>query len=206
MTIIRPDFRQKKGSGGQGEEKEKEKSIQGFRLRLILSFSDPSIWRRIEVPGTLSLAGLHGVVQRCFDWQDTATYRFLVGKIFYRPDPDGGDRSSRSTTAQLHEIEKDMTFIFSYIYDGGSGWECEITVEEVLSTGPKILHPLVIDGQGASPPDVFDDIHAYQEMITALDGPTANRWTVLRQFEVSSSFDPATVDIPAINKKIQHFH
>ena len=64
---------------------ETEKAIPGYQLKLALPFSDPLIWRRIQVPGQMTLADMHRVIQICMGWQDTEAHQFLVGKIFYQP-------------------------------------------------------------------------------------------------------------------------
>jgi hypothetical protein len=38
----------------------------------------PPIWRRVQVPGTLSLAALHDVIQRVFGWTDSHLHQFVV--------------------------------------------------------------------------------------------------------------------------------
>jgi len=203
VTIIKHDFQ--RGRKNTNKAEKEEKKIPGFQLRISLSYSTPTIWRTVNLPGTLTLAGLHSVIQRCFGWQDDATYRFLVGKIFYSPDEAGSSGSSRSsTTTQLHEIEKDMTFVFSYLYDGGCGWECEITLEQLFPNTKEIAFPILVNAQQASPPAACDDIHEYQDMIATLEKATANRKKILAQKDVPLSFDPSVVDVTAINADIQN--
>ena len=33
---------------------------------------------------------------------------------------------------KLYQLEESMQFIFTYLYDGGEGWELELTLEDVL--------------------------------------------------------------------------
>lgn len=200
MTIIRHDFQRSKQSS---DSKEKEK-IPGFQLRIELSYSSPPIWRTVNVPGTFTLSELHTIIQHCFGWRDDATYRFLVGKIFYSPDEISTISGSRPSSAiQLHELEKDMGFIFSYLYDGGCGWECEITLEHLFPDTQEVPHPCLIEANGACPPSVIEDIHEYQEMLTNLEKADINREEILANSGVSPSFDPEFCDIAAINNLIK---
>jgi len=201
VTIIRHDFSRDKKAEGQIEEKKK---IPGFQLRIDLCYSSPQVWRTVNVPGTLSLAGLHAVIQHCFGWPDEATHRFLVGKIFYGPDESsatGGSRSSAST--QLHEVEKDMGFIFSYLYDGGCGWECEITLEQRFPDTREIPHPVLTAAGGACLPAVIEDIHEYQDLLGRLEAAADKREKILAEQGIPVSFDPSDCDMTAINDRLR---
>ena len=202
MTVIKHDFRRSRTSTTQSGTEEKK--IPGFQLRIELCYSSPPIWRTVNLPGTISLAAFHSIIQHCFGWQDEATYRFLVGKIFYSPEQTattGGSRSSAAT--RLHELEKQMGFIFSYLYDGGCGWECEITLEHLFPDSKTISHPILVEGDRASPPSSIEDIHEYQSFLDTLTRTEINRDRVLTKSGVAPSFDPAILDIDTINDAIR---
>ena len=81
--ILKGEFGKTKAvrpAGGQ-----MEKAIPGYQLKLAIPFSDPLIWRRVQVPGQMTLADMHRVIQICMGWQDSDTHQFLVWKIFYQP-------------------------------------------------------------------------------------------------------------------------
>ena len=61
-----------------------DEPVPGYRLKLAVAFSDPLIWRSIEVPGRMTLDRLHRVIQVCMGWDDSDAHQFLVGKIFYQ--------------------------------------------------------------------------------------------------------------------------
>jgi len=202
VTVIKHDFqRSRKDTDQSGKE---EKKIPGFQLRIELSYSSPPIWRTVNLPGTISLAAFHSIIQHCFGWQDEATYRFLVGKIFYSPEQTGSTGGSRSSlTTQLHELEKQMGFIFSYLYDGGCGWECEITLEHLFPDTKVISQPILVEGDRASRPSSIEDIHEYQNLLESLTRTDINRDRVLAKSGVAPSFDPAILDIDTINDAIR---
>jgi hypothetical protein len=63
-----------------------------YTLNVTLPHIRPKIWRQVRVPGDLSLAGLHEVLQIAFGWENSHLHEFQVGKQRYgMPDPDGGD-------------------------------------------------------------------------------------------------------------------
>ena len=81
--VLKPDFTRGKGAQKGKSITSKAEKLPDYQLKLSLSFSDPLIWRRIQVPGQLTLADLHRVIQICMGWSDSDTHQFLVGKIFY---------------------------------------------------------------------------------------------------------------------------
>lgn len=59
------------------------------RIRIELDGTDPSIWRRIEVPLTTSLKGLHELIQAVMLFENYHLFQFEVGdKRYGIPDPE----------------------------------------------------------------------------------------------------------------------
>jgi hypothetical protein len=202
VTIIKHDFQT--GKHVDSKIDVNKKKIPGYQLRIDLDYSSPAIWRTIRVPGTLSLHSLHAILQICFGWNDDATYRFLVGKIFYGPDTiDTSNNISNSSEVQLHELEKGMGFIFAYIYDGGNGWECEITLEEVLSANDEVSAPQLLNAHQGRPPSSFDDIHEYQDFLRVLAESDTDRTSALAKHNLADTFDPAFCDIETLKRQIK---
>jgi|TARA_R100000501_G_scaffold13654_5_gene25102 hypothetical protein len=62
------------------------------RLHIALADTDPSIWRRVEVPVDASLKVLHDVIQGAMGWLDYHLWEFEAGDRRYGViDPDGPD-------------------------------------------------------------------------------------------------------------------
>ena len=93
----------------------------------------------------MTLGTLHRVIQVCMGWDNSDTHQFLVGKIFYQSG--FGIRDTKRDVAydehnfELHQLEEGMQFLFTYLYDGGEGWELEIALEEVIRNGSGRRHP-----------------------------------------------------------------
>ena len=66
-----------------------DKPIPSYILHISIMFSDPLIWRRVQIPGTITLATLHDVIQLSMGWTDSHMHQFLVGKISYEPTSGG---------------------------------------------------------------------------------------------------------------------
>jgi hypothetical protein len=201
MTVIKHDFHKNQQPSPPTENTKKK--IPGYQLRIDLGFSSPLIWRSVKVPGTITLADFHSIIQTCFGWDDEATHRFLVGKIFYSPSVIAKDSNSFSEDDyQLHELEEGMGFIFTYLYEGGSGWECEITLEEKFPDSKSIPSPELIAAERAFPSEIFDDIHEYQSVLQMIEN-SENPSTILAQHNLTKDFDPAYCDVTSINATLK---
>jgi hypothetical protein len=56
------------------------------RLKVTLDGIRPPIWRRIEVPSTLSLAKLHRAIQAAICWEDYHLHQFEIDDARYGID------------------------------------------------------------------------------------------------------------------------
>ena len=76
-------------------------------------------------------------------------------------------------------------------------------LERLFPDTAAIPHPIIVDGERASPPPVIEDIHEYQELLGTLSGTEINRDRVLTKSGISPSFDPASFDAAVINNSIR---
>jgi hypothetical protein len=151
MTIIQGNF-------GRGKKSFPSKSGDQpallFQFHVSLAFSEPLVWRRIEVPGTLSLQQFHEVLQVCMGWSGRHGHQFYVGKIFYEMSTaGGGDKEYDEAKFELQSLQEGMKWCFTYLYDAGDGWEHDIVLELVRQALPGESHPVVVDGEWAAPPE-----------------------------------------------------
>ena len=151
--ILKPDFTVTKNVASRRTEPSRP-PLPVYQLHIALSYTDPPIWRRLQVCGGQSLGELHRILQICFGWDDAGQHQFLVGKVFYKTSPVSGDsdetnpRHDDESRASLHVLAEAMKFIFTYIYDGGPGWEGEITLEETLPGSREHFAPRLMAGAG----------------------------------------------------------
>jgi hypothetical protein len=62
-----------------------------YQLKIQLKGSKPPIWRRIHVPGRVSLAELHPIILAAMGWYGGHLYAFWVGQAEYGiSDPELG--------------------------------------------------------------------------------------------------------------------
>lgn len=53
---------------------------RGFQVRLELRGSKPPVWRRLVLPGDLTLPRVHDVIQAAMGWQDSHLHRFRTDR------------------------------------------------------------------------------------------------------------------------------
>jgi hypothetical protein len=200
-TIIKGDFGRQRGTKRQSGPKEKPAPI--FQLKISLAFSNPLIWRRIQVPGETSLGRLHNILQLCMGWSDLHAHRFLVGKVFYAPSygvdilEKTGERDE--SEFRLAALETDMKWCFTYIYDFGDGWEHEIELEETMPGGTDRNHPVLLAGEGACPPENVGGVPGFEEFLTIINTPRHAQHKRIAEWYGADHFDPAYLDMKKIN-------
>ena len=203
--ILKGDFGKAKPARKGTEQA--EKTIPGYQLKLAIPFSDPLIWRRIQVPGQMTLAGMHRVIQVCMGWQDSDSHQFLVGKIFYQPGFGIEDFKRKpeydEAAFELHQLEDGMQFLFSYLYDGGDGWELQIAVEEILEAGRIEPFPRLLDGANGSPPEEVGDIHQYQAMLAVLDESGVDPAEISINIGEIKGYRPYVFDFDEISRQLE---
>jgi hypothetical protein len=203
--IIKGDFTRHRKQERRAVPEEKPAPI--FQLKISLAFSDPLIWRRIQVSGNTTLGRLHDILQLCMGWSDLHAHRFLVGKVFYAP-ANGIDILEKTgerdeSEFQLAALESDMKWCFTYIYDFGDGWEHEIELEETLPAGKDRSNPVLLAGELACPPENVGGIPGFEEFLTVINSPRHAQYKRIAGWYGADSFDPEALDLQRINTALQ---
>ncbi len=141
-------------------------------LTIELRGSRPRIWRRVSLPGDVTLDLVHTLFQAAMGWTDSHLHRFQPGgeHDYSRPyfitefDQDDGDQGTREDGVRLDQVLRTPGDQLVYLYDFGDGWEHRVTLESVapLSTGNGA--PVCLGGARACPPEDVGGIHAHQAL------------------------------------------
>lgn len=190
------------------ETKKDDKQVPSYILHISITFSDPLIWRRVQVPGTFTLAQLHDTIQLSMGWSDSYVHQFLVGKISYEPTmktriPRESKRFDEYKY-KLHTLEEGMRFMFAYIYAAGEGWEHQIHLEEVIPPTRQLKYPILLAGEMACPPETIGDIHQYLQLIADLESPDSKKPGNLFELTGHHNFDPNYFDLEAAKKRVSN--
>lgn len=141
---------------------------RGFRVRLDLHGAKPPVWRRLELPGDLTLPRLHDVIQTAMGWQDSHLHRFRTGRDHRSPhfvtriDFDEGDEGTLEDDIRLDQLVTEKGDELWYEYDFGDGWDHVLVVERVLADPPAV--PTCTAGRMACPPEDCGGAGGYEEL------------------------------------------
>lgn len=143
----------------QRKRHRRAKQAFGVTVRVDLVDAKPPVWRRLELPSTLRLDQLHGVLQAVFDWTDSHLHRFVLdddawgdGEKYLCPYDveEGEDDGVPEGDVRLDEVLAAPGDVLTYVYDYGDNWHHRLVVEQV---GPAVEDVRLLAGHGAAPPE-----------------------------------------------------
>ena len=177
-----------------------------YQLKVTLKGSKPPIWRRLQVPGNLTLDDLHRVLQIAMGWDNAHLHQFTVGRTYYSDplfelDDALGDvnDSTRTTLRQVAPAEKAK---FTYEYDFGDSWEHEILVERIVPPEPGARYPVCLTGRRACPPEDCGGIWGYAALLETIQNPDDPEREEMLDW-LGGAFDPEAFDLEAVNQALQ---
>ncbi len=142
--------------------------VHGYRVRLDLHGARPPVWRRLELPGNLTLPRLHDVIQAAMGWCDSHLHRFRTRNDYRSPyfitqfDLDEGEDGVLEDDIRLDQMVAAEGDQLWYEYDFGDGWDHALSVEAVLDEPPAIVR--CTGGRRACPPEDCGGIGGYEEL------------------------------------------
>lgn len=148
-------------------------SDAAIRLKITLQDTEPAIWRRIEVPASITLKQLHPIIQAAMGWENAHLFRYSVGRqSIDGPGLSGtglyGQSNITAGRATLDDLTARGIKRFSYLYDMGDSWEHDLHIEKALTAAPAVLYPRFIDGAGRCPPEDVGGIPGFYNFLDAL--------------------------------------
>ncbi len=165
-------------------------------LKIELLDTDPLIWRQVEVPTSITLEGLHNVVQAAMGWYSQHLWELRLGEQRYGEPLPGGDWGGppvlRADKVRLREIIKPRKTILDYIYDFGDSWEHRLTLTDIRQGDPEVEYPRYIAGERAAPPEDCGGIPGFYQALEVLaDTKHPDYAELLDWFD---DYDPDIVD------------
>lgn len=165
-------------------------------LRIDLNYSDPPIWRLVEVPTSITLKVLHDIVQVTMGWLNYHLWEFRIDGTTYGPPMDenwGISPRKSADRTRLRDVIAPGTTTIDYTYDFGDSWEHKLTVSDVRPGDPATGYPRFIDGNRDCPPEDCGGIPGFQAMLEARadashpDHADISEWL--------DGYDPAKLDV-----------
>jgi len=162
--------------------KDKKHLVYQFKISLI--GIEPSIWRRIQVPGTYSFWDLHVAIQDAMGWLDYHLHGFRARQKYKRRSTEigiPGDEGEGEVVVPGWEVSIAERFtelgqVMEYDYDFGDGWHHEILLEGILLKEDGNTYPKCLAGERACPPEDCGSISGYCRLLEILTDPTDSEY------------------------------
>ncbi|MBA4370467.1 MAG: hypothetical protein C0418_02680, partial [Coriobacteriaceae bacterium] len=103
-------------------------------LKITLSGTTPPVWRRLEVPASLTLEQLHAVLNTAMGWLDYHLHAYEIEGRRYADGADSWDDLDDTLPEAdivLGDLFRAGVRRFTYDYDFGHGWQHEVAVESL---------------------------------------------------------------------------
>ena len=178
-----------------------------YEFKVTLRYVRPPVWRRIQLPGSISLEELHDALQIVMGWTNSHMHQFIKGKQYYGvPVPLSGDDMVSETSVSLAKVLPRKGAKLIYEYDFGDSWEHDIVVENILrdedAPPAKKKTALCLAGKRASPPEDCGGPPGYENLLATLANPQDPEHHDMLEW-IGGSFDPATFDLDKINRGLK---
>lgn len=177
-----------------------------YQLKVTLKGSKPPIWRRLQVPGNITLHRLHIMLQAAMGWSNYHLYRFqIAGKEYGEPDPDNelyelDFKNSRRT--KLWKVVPAVKSSFTYEYDFGDGWKHQVVVEKIMAAEPGAQYPVCLAGKRACPPEDCGGIWGYERLLQVIGNPSHEEYEEMMEW-LGGRFDPDEFDLDKVNRALR---
>ena len=206
--VINGNFPQH-SKGPQGKRvKKKKDSLKGtnYQLEITLAYTEPPVWRHIQIPASMTLAELHMVIQFCMGWQDMHMHQYQAGLKFYGPqmaDDYADNLMLDESRFSLLDLENELLQGIIYTYDLGDNWEHVIVLEKVIPESEGKTFPILLDGGLECPPEDIGGAPGFQHFLEALADPSHEEHEELTNLPGLQDYDPDHVAKAAINNLLQ---
>ena len=176
-----------------------------YQARVELEGIKPPIWRRIQVPGSLTLGEFHDVIQIVMGWRDSHLHRFTINQQLYglSDEEESCDENEPplqdERTVRLVEVLPTVPTVFTYEYDYGDEWRHTIEVQKTVSPQPGTYYPTCLAGNRACPPEDVGGIAGYEELLGILADRRHPEHKTTRTW-VGEDYDPGRFDRVTVNQ------
>jgi Plasmid pRiA4b ORF-3-like protein len=175
---------------------------------IVLSGTNPLVWRRIQIPLTYSFWDLHVAIQDSMGWLDYHLHEFLllnakdkVTAIGIPTDEEPGQRpcipSWKVRVSQYFNHSRYHGLPALYVYDFGDDWEHLLGYEGEEPLGTSVTYPRCLAGARRCPPEDCGGVHGYEDFLAAVSNPAHPEHASSLKWAGESydpdDFDPAKV-------------
>ena len=201
------------GEGDMAAKKQSSKTLDNeaqtvLQLRVELLGSEPSIWRRVQVPADMDFFSFHLLLQQTMGWENCHMYAFRSGRLRIE-DADaatgwglGKSKSLDSTKTMLAKFLAAEGDEIVYEYDFGDSWEHLVKVEKVLSHDEALKPlPICLDGAMNCPPEDCGGIDGFYTLLAVVTNPKHKEYRDMKEW--LGAFDPKFFSAKRVNTLLQ---
>ncbi|MBS1690634.1 MAG: plasmid pRiA4b ORF-3 family protein [Actinobacteria bacterium] len=190
-----------------------------LQVRIDLTGTEPTVWRRLELTSDLLLDDVHGVIQAAFGWTDSHLHRFGCGPEYFSDETeyylmpfelDEGEAGIPEEQVRLDELLVDEGDTMFYWYDFGDDWQHVLRLEAVLPRPASARRAVCTDGHRSGPAEDCGGVGGY-ELIAAVTDPAGVDPEAVAEFNQfcgdidPHSFPTTPFDIDEINRALADF-
>jgi pRiA4b ORF-3-like protein len=169
-------------------------------LKVTLHDTEPPVWRRLLIPGEMTLGDLHQAIQAAMGWDDDHLHTFDIAGREYG-DPDGVDDVADEERLTLNEVLNSGVSRFTYTYDFGDNWQHKVLIERPRRPLEAGRYPTCIAGERNCPPEDCGGPWGYKDLLAVLADPAHPEYSERVEW-VGEDFDPAEFAIEEANARL----
>ena len=177
-----------------------------YQLKVTLEGIRPPIWRRIQVPGDISLFKLHKILQEVMGWYDYHLHQFLIEgerySVISREADMLGDDFKDEKRVKLNRVIPGEKFEFTYEYDFGDSWYHKILVEKIFKPDEELKHPVCLKGKRSAPSEDCGGEGGYYHLLEALRDKDHPDHKYLLEW-AGDEYDPEHFDVDEVNERLK---
>jgi hypothetical protein len=175
-------------------------------LKITLNKTNPAVWRRVLVPGSVTFFDLHHIIQISMGWKNSHLFEFQVDdyRIGYIDPNEEFEDIADANKVTLDLLLTKEGFSFIYLYDFGDNWQHTVEVETILEKENDKVYPVCTDGQLACPPEDSGGIHGFYANLEILNDPKHPEYKEVKRW-LGRGYDPEKFNIDKVNKELPKF-
>src|SRR5690554_3871031 len=172
-----------------------------WQVRIELLGVEARVWRRIFVPGNVTLPKLDRVLRASIGWANNHLHEFVIGGVRYgAPDPDFARELGHvdERNVELAAALGPNARCFDYVYDFGDDWHHVVLIEDRYAQAHEIR---CVAGENACPPEDVGGVPGYERFLAVMADPRHPERREMLDW-IGGRFDPGAFDIEAVNRAL----
>ena len=170
-------------------------------LKVTLRNISPIIWRRFQVPKTMTLRELHSVLQIVMGWGDTHMHSFQLSGVEYGyVDPSSDSKWHDEAQVTVDDIFKKPGDTLRYVYDFRDNWDHEI---EFMGPG-RNDYLICTEGERACPPEDIGGPTGYERFLHALGDPENDEYESMMNW-LDGPYDSEFFDRHKVDENLERW-